>query len=105
LINQGAQIILGEAELLELLGSLPALAQPITSEQPQQLSLLSPAAPVINLEPELEQVLQAVASEPIAVDLIVQKAGLATGSVLSALAQLELMGLVDQLPGMRYQRA
>jgi DNA processing protein len=105
LLSQGAQIILGEAELLELLGSLPALAQPITSEQPQQLSLLSSTVPVINLEPELEQVLHAVASEPVAVDLIVQKAGMATGSVLSALAQLELMGLVAQLPGMRYQRA
>jgi predicted Rossmann fold nucleotide-binding protein DprA/Smf involved in DNA uptake len=30
---------------------------------------------------------------------------LTTGEVLSALTQLELMGLVSQLPGGRYQRA
>ena len=29
---------------------------------------------------------------------------MATGEVSSALLQLELMGLVSQLPGMRYQR-
>jgi DNA processing protein len=34
----------------------------------------------------------------------VQQAGLAAGSVSSALLQLELMGLVSQLPGMRYRR-
>ena len=37
-------------------------------------------------------------------DLIVQKAGLATGEVLSALAQLEMLDLISMLPGSRYQR-
>lgn len=104
LLSQGAQVILGESQLLELLGTLPQLEQPAST----QLSLLSSpvAQPApVDLEPELQQVLQAVAPEPIALDLIVQKAGLATGSVLSALTQLELMGLVSELPGMRYQRA
>ena len=48
--------------------------------------------------------LKALTSEPIPFDLIVQQAGLAPGLVSSALLQLELFGLVSQLPGMRYQR-
>jgi DNA processing protein len=103
LLSQGAQIILGEAHLLELLGSLPPLSQPV--EPAEQLSLLAlPTPQPVSLDPELEKVLQAVTLEPVAIDLIVQKAGLATSAVLSALAQLELMELVSQLPGMRYQR-
>lgn len=99
LLSQGAQIILGEAELLEMLGTLPQLVQTC----PEQLLLVATPEP-IDLEPDLQQVLHAVALEPITFDSIVQSAGLATGSVSSALAQLEIMGLVSQLPGMRYQR-
>jgi len=78
----------------ENLGSLPLFAQSLPSNQP----------PLPDLEPELKQVFQAVSSEVLPFDLIVQKAWLAAGSVSSALLQLELMGLVTQLPGMRYQR-
>jgi DNA processing protein len=92
LLNQGAQMILGEDDLLEKLGALPRF-QPAAD----QLTLFP-------VPPELEPVFQAVTSEPIAIDIIVQQVGQATGDVLSALAQLELMGLVTQLPGMRYQR-
>jgi DNA processing protein len=104
LLSQGAQLILGEAELLKMLGTLPPLINPPV---PEQLSLLT--GPVIqpepaNLAPALKQVLHTIGLEPIAFDLIVQKADLATSEVLSALVQLELMGLVSQLPGMRYQR-
>lgn len=102
LLSQGAQMILGESQLLEALGTLPQL---IEQTPPNQLSLLAAPAPEpTDLEPALRQVLHAVALEPISFDSIVQNAGLATSSVLSALAQLEIMGLVSQLPGMRYQR-
>jgi DNA processing protein len=56
------------------------------------------------LEPELAKVWQALASEPTSFDAIVQQAGLAAGAVSSALLQLELMGLVSQLPGLLYRR-
>jgi DNA processing protein len=36
-------------------------------------------------------------------DLIVEKAGLETAAVSSTLLQLELLGLVEQLPGMHYR--
>ena len=98
LLSKGAQVILSESHLLEMLGAMPqldvsALASPTV--EPQALP---------NLEPELGQVLEAIALDSMPFDLIVQQTGMSTGAVSSALLQLELMGLVSQLPGMRYQR-
>lgn len=102
LLNQGAQVILGEAELLEALGNIPQL------HSTTQLSLLSVEPPVPpELPPELQivfQVIPAVTAEAIALDHIIEKTSQPTSAVLSALSHLELMGLVTQLPGMRYQR-
>lgn len=129
LLNQGAQVILGERELLNELATLPQLNFLASqTDDVAQLSLLPESvAPEVaalstrtepavqsgmearrnampTLAPELQQVFRVVTLEPVNLDQIVQQAGLATGSVLSALSQLELMGLVSQLPGMRYQR-
>ncbi|WP_416674592.1 DNA-processing protein DprA [Egbenema bharatensis] len=108
LLNQGASLILGEQELLKALGELPSLqwASQRSNASTQQLSLLPelPPHPPIQLEPHLQTVLQAVSLDPVNLDRIVQQAGLETGAILSALSQLELMGFVTQLPGMRYQR-
>lgn len=107
LLNQGAQVILGEAELLEALGSIPQL-HPAT--QLSLLSLESPtAAPLAapDLPPELQtvfQVIPAMTEKAIALDYIIEKTGQPTSAVLSALSHLELMGHVTQLPGMRYRR-
>ena len=102
LLNKGAQVILSEANLLEMLGSLPQLL-PLPPAQQTQIPL--------NLEPELEKVLQILTDfaqengvEALPFDLIVQQTQLQAGSVSSALLQLELMGLISQQPGMRYQR-
>jgi DNA processing protein len=57
-----------------------------------------------DLSPMLTQVLKAVPCEPVWLDQIVQVAQMETGEVLGALVQLELLGLVTQLPGMQYQR-
>jgi DNA processing protein len=95
LLNQGATVILSEGHLLELLGTMPQLNSAAAAIE--QLSLP-------DLSPELQQVLMTIASESIPFDAIVQQTGYATGVVASALLQLELLGLVSQLPGMRYQR-
>ncbi|MEM8503950.1 MAG: DNA-processing protein DprA [Cyanobacteria bacterium P01_D01_bin.1] len=63
----------------------------------------------LELTPVLASVLQAVPMEPTILDHILQQARsqqaqIETGTVLSALFQLELSGLVIQLPGMHYQR-
>lgn len=98
LINKGAQIIpREEGQLMEMLGAIPKL-DPV-----EQLSLFSPS-PAPDLPSELAQVLQAIATQPTPFDVIVQEAGLTTGVVSGALLQLELEGLVTQLPGMIYRR-
>jgi len=102
LLNQGAQVILGESELLEALGSIPQL------HQTTQLSLLSPEQPTApDLPPELQAVFQAIpvmTEKAIALDHIIEQTGEPTSAVLGALSHLELMGLITQLPGMRYRR-
>ncbi|MBW4692039.1 MAG: DNA-processing protein DprA [Lyngbya sp. HA4199-MV5] len=102
LLNKGAQVILSEAHLLEMLGSLPKLIPPTPAHQTQI---------PLNLEPALEKVLQILTqfaqengAESLPFDFIVQQSQLQAGAVSSALLQLELMGLVSQQPGMRYQR-
>ncbi|MEG4030537.1 MULTISPECIES: DNA-processing protein DprA [unclassified Microcoleus] len=94
--------LLSEDRLLEMLGAMPKL------DRAEQLSLFPPNPTVEKqgppLEPELAKVLSAIESGPISFDTIVEAAGLETGRVSSILLQLELLGLVSQLPGMRYQR-
>ncbi|MBD2461775.1 DNA-protecting protein DprA [Oscillatoria sp. FACHB-1407] len=116
LINTGAHMILGEKQLLAALESLPQLdtAQLPTNqlslfeeEDEDELEMSRPQPRILEPligEPVLKQVFEAVPLEPLAIDLIVQQVGLDTATVLSSLAQLELMGLISQLPGMRYQR-
>lgn len=93
-------MILKEEELLEVLGAIPKL------DSGQQLSLFEPAESVSvpDLTPELQKVLDAIASDPTLFDLIVQKTGFAAGQVSGWLLQLELLGLISQLPGLRYQK-
>jgi DNA processing protein len=97
LISNGATIILGIEHLLEMLGAMPQLDD---SPPPRQLELLQ-----ADLAPELKQVWDAISFNVLSMDAIVQQTNKSVGEVSSALLQLELMGLVVQLPGMRYQRS
>ncbi|MDJ0703979.1 MAG: DNA-processing protein DprA [Leptolyngbyaceae cyanobacterium MO_188.B28] len=93
LLNQGGQLILGSNFLMESLGAAPLLQSAKEESKPQP-----------ELEPSLNQVFQIIPQEPIFLDRIVEALNIETGVVLSALVQLELLGLVTQLPGMHYQR-
>lgn len=99
LINRGAYSIESEAYLLEMLGTIPDL------DTDGQLSLFDAPPLPPDLSPELAKVHNAIALETLPFDLIVEKTGMDAGAVASALLQLELEGLVSQLPGMRYQRS
>jgi DNA processing protein len=114
LLSRGAQPILGLDHLLELVASIPQL------DSPQQLQLFSsadgtdnsidlpqhkPQAPPPNLDPNSQKVWLAVTDEPCNYDSIVDRSQLPISTVASVLLQLELMSLVTQLPGMRYQRS
>ena len=105
LVSKGAQLILGEEQLLEMLGELPNL-DPLGLNQPStQQELFTAVNPAIaQLPPNLSKVLQVIPLEAITFDTIVQTLQTSAAEVAGALLQLELMGLVTQLPGMRYQR-
>ena len=101
LISKGAQIILkDERQLLELLGEIPQL------DTVEQLSLFPPEKlkPAPQLQPELAEIFQTLTAEATPFDVIVQQSGKSAGEVSSALLQLELLGLVSQLPGMQYKK-
>jgi len=104
LVNQGASMILSEASLLESLGAIPALERDINFDKAKPHRPNQIEAVVRDLPPDLAQVLDAVQDDPRLLDHIAQQTALGTGTILSALAQLEMMDLVTQLPGMRYRR-
>ncbi|MEO0770452.1 MAG: DNA-processing protein DprA [Cyanobacteria bacterium J06649_4] len=156
LINEGAQVILGERALVETLEALPGVdvaavvkaavaksdkdlasdavrldsiassverssAEPASAASSSDAVAAVPDVPVLptgpalnaaalaaampELSPLLTQVFDAVPVEPTLLDYIVQRSQIETGRVLGALVELELSGLVVQLPGMQYQRA
>ncbi len=111
LLSKGAQMILGEEQLLNALSQLPRMDRPtptafptLTEPNPFDAALPLLDLASLNLPTDLDQVYQVVTEEAIAFDQIVYHSSLPTDAILSALMQLELMGLVSQLPGMRYQR-
>jgi DNA processing protein len=98
LISQGAGLINHELnELLIMLGAIPQID--IETETP-----LVKSPPLPNLAPELQQIINTLAIDALSFDFIIQKTGMNAAIVSSSLLQLELMGLVTQLPGMRYQK-
>ena len=122
LINSGAQVILSENHLLDCLGALPQLdrAESATVIETARSPVPGPAAPgptptakpavapmppPPNLAPAPAAVLRAIDPTPTALDAIVAASGLSPGNVMAALTELELLGLVENLPGMRYRRA
>ncbi|MFQ4134954.1 DNA-processing protein DprA [Nodosilinea sp. PGN35] len=114
LINQGAQLILNDMTLIAALGQMPQLSQgqpPGEARAEKGDSRSDPSRnrpattpPVPELSAAMAQVLAAITDEPTALDALVQQLAQPTGEVLATLVQLELMGLITQLPGMRYQR-
>ncbi len=97
LIGQGAQVILDEEHLLGLLGTMPPLDGAVAE------SSLRPEPPP-NLPEALRPVFEAIAPETCSFDRIVHTTQLPAGNVSSALVQLELLGLITELPGKQYQR-
>ena len=133
-IEQGAQMILSEQTLIDALVALPpvsvvtpspvkplvasahgsnarndeAFPQSRLTDQlpPSKESAQPQLVPVPDLSPLLVNVLNAVSIEPISLDQIVPSAQTNVGEVLGALLELEILGLVTQVPGgTQYQRA
>ena len=110
LLNRGAQVILGENHLLEMLQTIPMLdpslrSEPALSLSESKLNIGSSQQKnrdFSHLEPELAQIMSIMTVESLTLDAIAEKTGLDTSKLLASLSQLELMGLISQLPGMRY---
>ena len=94
LLNSGAHVVLGIEHLLEMLGTMPCLAHIPQDPEPK---------PLPDLKPELERIYRLIDRQSVAIDSIVEQTGLDIAEILSALFELEVLDLVVQLPGMRYQ--
>jgi len=105
LIRQGAQLIMDDTTLVQELGKIPQLAPPdaVQSAEIDPVTSL-PLFSVASIGADLQQVLGEIGPVPMTVDQIALKVEKTTSELLSSLAQLELMGLITLLPGMRYQR-
>ncbi|PSN15371.1 DNA-protecting protein DprA [filamentous cyanobacterium CCT1] len=105
LINQGAQMILNDMTLIAALGQLPQISPAGLEVSGTNGSRNRPShSPAPPLSPAMAQVLVAIPDDPATLDQLVAAIAQPTGEVLATLVQLELLGLVTQLPGMRYQR-
>ncbi|WP_309729560.1 DNA-processing protein DprA [Chamaesiphon sp. OTE_75_metabat_556] len=113
LLTRGAQPILGLTHLLELLATIPQLdphrqLDIFADRQPEIGTGVTTAAilppPPIDVDPELQPIWLLITDDPIGLDELVSNSQLPVAMVSSILLQLELLGLVTQLPGMRYQR-
>ncbi|ASC69687.1 DNA-processing protein A/Predicted Rossmann fold nucleotide-binding protein DprA/Smf involved in DNA uptake [Halomicronema hongdechloris C2206] len=94
LIRDGSQLILDEETLLADLGTIPPLD-----------AVPSAAAATLQLPEPLQPIFAALSLEAMSLDALVQEVQLPPEKVLSALTQLEVMGVVMQLPGsMLFQR-
>ncbi|MBL1211629.1 DNA-processing protein DprA [Geminocystis sp. GBBB08] len=109
LIHHGAEVIITPEELLSSLGVIPSL------NEGQQLSLFSSSSPPITnnakktkeepiLSSTFRLVYEAIEINPTPFDVIVEKSSLNSGEVSGILLQLELDGLITQLPGMTYSK-
>jgi DNA processing protein len=100
LMSKGAQLILGEGHLLELLGGMPTL-DPLPLHTVRTVTIPAMSA-------ELESIWTLLRShaepsgQPVSFDLLVEASAQSASELSSGLLQLELMGLVVQQPGMRY---
>ena len=110
LLSRGAQPILGLDHLLELLAALPQLDPAVSPTlQPAAIDRVKvrssvPETPPPQLPPDLQQIWLLLTDIPVNFDEIVAKSQLPVATVSSSLIHLELLGLVTQLPGMRYQK-
>ncbi|MDX2270586.1 MAG: DNA-processing protein DprA [Cyanobacteriota bacterium] len=90
LIQTGASMILGIEELLHQLGSPLQVSSPTTMP---------------SFSPHQAMIWQALTRDPIPLDTLAQTTQLDISTLASELLMMELEGWIEQLAGMRYQRA
>ncbi len=112
LINTGATIIMGENQLaIELLSIADAVTDTASvnasnADQTNQHKSMPTPEPTTTAEVDeaLTPIFQMIPDTPISLDNLVKTTQLDTSVLLSGLLQLELAGVITQLPGGQYQR-
>lgn len=100
LIKRGAKLVEGSYDILsELFPNMKEYLREFgeLDEQPSE-------APRFNLEPDEKTMLDCISIEPMHIDSLVAKSGIAASRALSLLLSLELKGAVRQVSGMRFMR-
>jgi DNA processing protein len=104
LIKQGAKLVTCAADVIEELPT-PIRAALTQAEQPEaeQRNLLAAAAAALNgAEKKLYELLSP--EEPVHIDDIVERSGLNSSEVLATLFNLEMKGIIRQLPGEQFSK-
>jgi DNA processing protein len=91
LIQQGAKLVIGVDDILD---DLPLVFR----NKPD----LPAAAPVADLTPDQQKILDALGTDEAALDSVIATSGLTAAAVSSTLLALEMRRLVKQLPGKRF---
>lgn len=102
LIKQGAKLVTSAEDVVEELPT-PIRAALLRAEQPEaeQRNLLAAAA-LEGSEKKLYELLNA--EQPVHIDDIVERSGLNSSEVLATLFDLEMKGIVRQLPGKQFSK-
>src|SRR5256885_8428003 len=102
LIKQGAKLITNGADVIEELPT-PVRAALVQAEQPEaeQRNLLA-AASLNSSEKKIYVLLST--DEPVHIDDIVERSGLNSSEVLATLFDLEMKGIIRQLPGKQFSK-
>ena len=100
LIKQGAKLVTCGEDVIEELPT-PVRAALVQAEQPEteQRNLLAAAA-LNTVEKRLYELLSA--EQPVPIDDIVERSGLNSSEVLATLFNLEMKGIIRQLPGKQF---
>ena len=103
LIRDGAEPLL---EAGDLLAHYPECVPPVVRAAPPPAMTRPPAPrPRIEIPPELAPVAGCLGTELVHIDAIALVSGVPPGDCLAALAQLEILGVVEQRPGGRFRIA
>jgi DNA processing protein len=102
LIKQGAKLVTGAEDVIEELPT-PIRAALLKAEQPEaeQRNLLAAAA-LEGSEKKLYELLNA--EQSVHIDDIVERSGLNSSEALATLFDLEMKGIIRQLPGKQFSK-
>ncbi|MDO8299411.1 DNA-processing protein DprA [Lacisediminimonas sp.] len=100
LIKQGAKLVESAEDVLEELRAVLSEHAAARSTAP----ITTNVAPPVQLEPVLQHLLDTMGYDPVEINLLAERAALDAASVAAHLLALEMAGVVESLPGARYQR-